>query len=278
MNNRYWERGWTKTMIEDYGWFLLAGWLGVSLMMLALWAHQRSTKDASAVDVGWAAGLGLLAIFYAIFAPGDPGRRLLIGFLAGFWSFRLASYLLTHRVIGKEEDGRYQTLRTRWGDRAQWNFFIFYQAQGFLDVVLSLPFLVISFNRSPSFHPLELAGVALWTVAIIGETIADRQLAAFRSSSANQGKTCRSGLWRYSRHPNYFFEWLIWCAYGLIALTAPHGWLGFASPMIMLFFILKITGIPPTEERALESRGDDFRDYQRTTSAFVPWFPKRSRS
>jgi steroid 5-alpha reductase family enzyme len=123
---------------------------------------------------------------------------------------------------------------------------------------------------------MEITAVGLWLVAIIGETVADRQLAAFRANPDNRGRTCRSGLWAYSRHPNYFFEWLNWCAYALMALPAPYGWAGLASPVIMLFLILKVTGVPPSEEQALASRGDDYRDYQRTTSVFIPWFPKRS--
>jgi steroid 5-alpha reductase family enzyme len=208
--------------------------------------------------------------------PGTPSRKILIGFLAGFWAFRLAGYLLLDRIVHGDEDRRYRRLRAHWGRAAQRNFFFFYQAQGLLAVVLSLPFLLICFNAAPQLHPMEITAVGLWLIAIIGESTADRQLAAFRASPDNRGRTCRSGLWRYSRHPNYFFEWLIWCAYALMALPAPYGWTGLASPVIMLILILKVTGVPPSEEQALASRGDDYRDYQRTTSVFIPWFPKRS--
>ena len=255
---------------------LLPASLGIALMMLLLWLVQHKTNDASAVDVGWAAGLGLLGVFYAIFAPGDIERRVLLAFVASFWSFRLAGFLFFHRVMGKEEDRRYQSLRSRWGDKAQRNFFVFYQAQGLLDVLLSLPFLVIASNPRPSVHLLEIAGAVVWVTAIIGETVADRQLAAFRSDPDHRGKTCRRGLWRYSRHPNYFFEWLVWCGFAWMAWPAPNGWLGILSPIVMLFFILKVTGIPPTEAQALASRGDDYKEYQRTTSVFVPWFPKKA--
>jgi steroid 5-alpha reductase family enzyme len=250
----------------------------IALVMLALWLRQRRTQDASAVDAAWAAGLGGLALFYAVVAAGDPSRRVWIGFLAGFWAFRLAGYLVLDRVHGKPEDGRYRSLRTKWGPHVQRNFFILYIAQALLCVTLSVPFLLISFNPSPELHVLEILGLAVWFVALIGEATADGQLAAFRSIDSNRGRTCRVGLWKYSRHPNYFFEWLIWCSYALMALPAPHGWAGLVSPAIMLFSILKVTGIPPTEEQALASRGEDYRDYQRTTSAFVPWFPKRRSS
>lgn len=265
-------------MSGHYSNLLATGGFFVFLAMLILWLRQRRTQDASAVDAGWAAGLGGLALFYAAAAPGDPSRRVWIGFLAGFWAFRLAGYLIVNRVRGKTEDGRYKSLREKWGVRAQQNFFILYMAQALLCVLLSVPFLLISFNPSPELHVLEILGVILWFVALIGETTADRQLAAFRGVPSNRGRTCRVGLWKVSRHPNYFFEWLIWCAYALMALPAPYGWAGLMSPAVMLFSILKVTGIPPTEEQALASRGEDYREYQRTTSAFVPWFPKRRLS
>ena len=151
---------------------------------------------------------------------------------------------------------------------------MFFQAQALLDVVLSLSFLVAIRNTS-SWGGGDFLGVLIWVVAVVGESVADRQLERFRTEPANRGKTCRMGLWRYSRHPNYFFEWLVWCGIGLAALAAPLGWLALASPAIMLFLILKVTGIPPTEERAVLSRGKDYRDYQATTSAFVPWLPKK---
>lgn len=250
------------------------GWLGVAILMLALWIYQWVKRDASAVDAGWAMALGGLAVFYAWMGPGVASRKILIGFLAGFWAFRLASYLVFDRIAFKEEDRRYRRLRARWGRAAHRKFFVVYQAQSLLAVVLSIPFLLICFNTAPRLHPFEMGAVGLWMVAMLGESFADRQLATFRADPDNRGRTCRSGLWRYSRHPNYFFEWLNWCAYGIMALPASYGWAGLASPAIMLFLMLKVTGVPPSEEQALASRGDDYRDYQRTTSVFIPWFPK----
>jgi steroid 5-alpha reductase family enzyme len=101
-------------------------------------------------------------------------------------------------------------------------------------------------------------------------------LAQYRGDPVNRGKTCRLGLWKYSRHPNYFFEWLYWWVYVLIAWTAPLGWISLLAPGLMLFFLLKVTGIPATEAQAVRSRGDDYRDYQRTTSMFIPWFPQKT--
>lgn len=121
---------------------------------------------------------------------------------------------------------------------------------------------------------MEWAGAALWVAAVAGETVADRQLARFLADPANRGRTLRAGLWRSSRHPNYFFQTLTWLSYALIVLAAPYGYLGFLSFFLILYLVLFVTGIPPIEERALRGRGEDFRRYQAETSAFVPWFPR----
>jgi steroid 5-alpha reductase family enzyme len=130
-------------------------------------------------------------------------------------------------------------------------------------------------NPSPELSPIEYLGAALWLLAVSGEIASDVQLSRFKADPRNKGKTCRAGLWNLSRHPNYFFEWLIWMAFALFALASPYGYLGLLSPALILFFLFKVTGIPATEAQALRSRGDDYRRYQETTSAFVPWFPRR---
>jgi len=254
---------------------VLVGWVTMAAVMAVLWLVQRARRDAGVVDVGWAAGLGALAVLYALLAAGPPLRRLLVATMAGTWSLRLAWYILANRVLGKPEDGRYQTLRSKWGARAQSRFFAFFQAQALVDVIFSVPFLVAMTNPRPALGVWGLAGVLVWLVAVVGEALADRQLAVFRADPANRGRTCRVGLWRLSRHPNYFFEWLHWWSYVLLGVGSPWWTLTLVGPALMLFFLFKVTGIPATEAQALASRGDDYRDYQRTTSAFIPWFPKR---
>jgi steroid 5-alpha reductase family enzyme len=257
---------------------VLVAWLLMAAVMAVLWLVQRATRDAGVVDVGWAGGLGALAVLYAFFAPGDPGRRLLVGVLAGVWSLRLATYILTNRVLGRSEDGRYRTLRARWGGRAQPYFFVFFQTQAVLDVLFSLPFLVAMTNPRQGIGAWGVAGALVWLAAVVGEALADRQLAPFRAEPANRGRTCRTGLWRTSRHPNYFFEWVHWWSYVLLAVGSPWWALTLVGPALMAFFLFKVTGIPATEAQAIASRGEDYRDYQRTTSAFIPWFPKRQGS
>ena len=256
---------------------LFFGWLFTAMLMMVLWLLQRARQDASHVDVAWSASLGMLACFYAVMAEGHMSRRFLLAALAGVWAFRLSLYLFVNRVWGKPEDGRYQSLRQHWNDKAQPYFFIFFQAQAVLAVIFSLPFLVIAADATPTFTWRDWVGLGVWLTAIIGESLADRQLARFRADTRHRGKTCRVGLWRYSRHPNYFFEWLHWWTYVIIGFGSSLWWLTLIGPLLMLYLLFKVTGIPATEAQAVTSRGDDYRAYQRTTSAFIPWFPKTER-
>lgn len=254
---------------------LIAAAAGISIAMAILWLIQLRTRDATSVDVAWAAGVGLLAILYAVLGDGYVGRRVIVGVLGGVWALRLATHLFRDRVLGaREEDGRYRMLREGWGDRAQAFFFVFYQAQAFFTFAFSLPFFLASTSDRAELTAWDLAGIGIWLVAVVGEVAADKQLARFRRDPASRGKTCRTGLWRYSRHPNYFFEWIHWWAYVALSVYAPYGWLSLLAPAFMLFLLFFVTGIPYTEKRALASRGDDYRRYQETTSVFVPWFPK----
>lgn len=258
----------------------LLGWALAAAVMAGLWLRQRSTRDATAVDVGWTAILGILALLYAGLGDGALPRRILLAALVGAWSLRLSLHLARTRLLapGHGEDPRYARLRASWGDAAQARFFWLYQAQGLLDVLLSLPFLLVALDPRPTLGGFELAAFALLALAVVGEALADRQLARFKREPANRGRTCRVGLWGWSRHPNYFFEWLAWCAFALLAWPAPMGWLGLSAPALMLFLLLRVTGVPPSEAQALRSRGDDYREYQRTTSAFFPWIPDRGIS
>ena len=252
---------------------LLVGWGVCALLMLALWLRAVRTRNAGIVDLGWAAGLGLLAILHAVVLDGDPARRLVVGVLGAVWGFRLAGHLAV-RMRSEGEDPRYAVLREKWGASADRWFFPFFQAQGALDVVLSLSFLAVAVNPSPGLGWTDALGIAIWVIAVGGESLADRQLAVFRADPANRGRTCREGLWRWSRHPNYFFEWVHWLAYVPLAWGSPWWAATLVSPAILLYLVLYVTGIPPTEAQSLRSRGEDYAQYQRTTSAFFPWPPR----
>ncbi|MEF8793086.1 DUF1295 domain-containing protein [Thiohalorhabdus sp.] len=256
-------------------WVLLGwGWLGMAVLMAGLWYGQWRSRNAGIVDVAWAAGVAVLAVGYAVAGEaGDPARRLLIAVMAGLWGLRLAGYL-ARRVSAEAEDGRYRALREAWGKRTQPYMFLFFQIQALWAVMFSLPILIAARNPAPGPAWYDWLGVAIWVLALGGESLADRQLARFRRDPANRGGVCQQGLWRYSRHPNYFFEWLHWWAYVAMGLAGPFGWVTLAGPAVMLFFLLKVTGVPPTEARALESRGEAYRAYQRTTNAFFPGPPR----
>jgi steroid 5-alpha reductase family enzyme len=196
--------------------------------------------------------------------------------MGAIWGGRLAWHLARRIRRDGHEDGRYRDLRARWGASAQRNFFVFFQVQATWSVLFSLPLLVAMRADRAALGWPELIGAAIWAIGVIGEGVADAQLARFRARPEHRGRTCRDGLWRYSRHPNYFFEWITWWGYVAIAWGAPTGWLALLGPVLMLLFLYKVTGIPYTEAQALRSRGDDYRDYQRTTSAFFPWFPRKA--
>jgi len=260
-------------VLSDGANLALHGALIVGAMMLALWAVHLLIRNAAIVDVGWAAGLAVLAAFYAYAGPGYSARKYAIAAMAAVWGVRLSTYLLFARVIGHAEEGRYVQLRAEWKTRVPLRFLFFFEFQGLLDVVLSLPFLLACLDRNAPLGWLEKLGGAIWIIGMAGEVMADAQLDRFKKNPTNKGKTCRTGLWRYSRHPNYFFEWVVWMGYAVFALASPWGWLGLISPALILYFLLGLTGIPATEAQALRSRGADYREYQQSTSAFVPWFP-----
>lgn len=256
----------------------LTGAAIVSTMMFLLWLIQLKTGNAAIVDVGWAAGLGILAFYYAFAAPGYTARKYAIATMAAIWSLRLASYLLFARVIGQPEEGRYVQLREKWKTNLALRFLLFFEFQALLDVVLSLPFLIACMDPVTPLGLSETIGGAIWMVGLAGEITADRQLDRFKKNPANRGQLCRAGLWNYSRHPNYFFEWLVWVGYAVFALGSPWGWLAFLAPALILYFLLGLTGIPATEAQALRSRGEKYRRYQQTTSAFIPWFRKKEHA
>ena len=254
---------------------VLLVWAVAVLAQTLGWRWQRTRANAGIVDVVWSFGVGGAAVLAAVTGTGALLPRVLLAVLGGLWGLRLGAYLW-HRVRGEPEDGRYANLRTRWGnDQRTW--FAMFQFQAVLIALFSLPFLAVAANPVAAWNIWFVAGIAMWLASVGGEAIADRQLAKFRADPANKGKTCRDGLWRYSRHPNYFFEWLHWFAYVLLAIGSPIAWLAWAGPIVMYVFLRWISGIPYTEAQALRTRGEDYARYQRTTPMLIPWFPKEDR-
>jgi steroid 5-alpha reductase family enzyme len=216
-----------------------------------------------------------VVLWYAGQASGEPERKLLVMLMACVYAGRLGFFILLNRVLGKAEDARYQELRRAWGTQERWWMFGYFQLQAAAVTAFSLPFLVVIQNPRPPFGFAELGGVLIWAGAVAGEAVADWQLSRFRARPWNRDRVCREGLWYLSRHPNYFFEWLHWWAYVVMALGAP-GWpLTLIGPIGMGWTLLTFTGILWAERQALRTRGEEYREYQRTTNAFLPWWPKR---
>lgn len=246
----------------------------VAVLMFVLWLLHFPLRNAAIVDVGWAMGLAFIALVYALHGAGYWRRTLILVPMVLLWGTRLAFHLLFTRVAGQPEEGRYVELRRKWGSHIGLKFLAFFEFQALLDGVLSLPFLLALHDPSPGNPVVENIALTIWIVAFFGEMIADIQLARFKRNPANQGRVCKVGLWRYSRHPNYFFEFLIWVAFATVALPTQYGYLGFLSPALILFFLFRVSGIPATEEQALRSKGAAYKKYQQSTSPFIPWFPK----
>ena len=249
--------------------------VGLCAVFAVVYALARRLDNYGVVDIAWSYAFAALAAFYAVVGSGWLVRRALIAAMVTTWSLRLGTHLLI-RVAKHHpaEDTRYAQLRRDWAANFHAKMFGFFQLQAGSVVLLGAAFLVAAANPTPRFHWLELAGGALWLVAVSAEALADAQLARFKRAPANRGLVCDVGLWHYSRHPNYFFEWLIWVGYALFALGSPGGWLGLIGPAAILYLLLRVTGIPMTEEQSLRSKGDAYRRYQQVTSAFVP-LPRR---
>ncbi len=247
----------------------------LAALFLLTWLLSVKLDNYSFVDVTWALSFAPVAVLLACMSDGWLPRRIAIAALVGAWSLRLGLYLWK-RVASHhpQEDVRYAVLREKWKANPAKAFLYFFLAQAVLVWLLMLPVFLITQQPATSFHWLEIVGLALWFIALIGEGIADAQLARFKRTNTDPKAICQTGLWYFSRHPNYFFQSLLWWGLFLMALPAPWGWIAIIAPLAMLHFLLNVTGIPLTEKLSVEKRGDVYREYQRTTSAFVPWFRK----
>jgi steroid 5-alpha reductase family enzyme len=253
-------------------WFFIGLAIAV-LCFAATWVVSVKLNNYGFLDAAWSYGIAVLAPIYAFVGPGDALRKWLFCAVGVAWSLRLGTYIL-RRVIGHhpQEDVRYEALRKRWPGPGM--FLAFFELQAIIVVIFSLPFLFVSWNSTTGLRPLEIIGLAIAIFSLCGEALADRQMKTFKANPSNKGKVCQTGLWAYSRHPNYFFEFLTWVGFFVAALPTPWGWTTLVCPLLMYHFLTKVTGIPLTEEYAIKSKGDAYREYQRTTSAFVPWFRK----
>lgn len=249
---------------------------GLAVLFLLAWCYARKWDNYSLVDAVWAFGIGITAVFWlAVCGDGSP-KHILAAVMIAVWSLRLG-YHLQRRIRRSypEEDARYGKLREVWAGKVASAFFWFFQGQALSVMLLALPFLIIAADPDSGWSGWEWAGLAVVIVGISGESLADAQISRFKEGKPDKKEVCREGLWRYSRHPNYFFESVIWIGFYIYACGSEWGWVMFYAPGIIIFLLLKVTGIPPTEASSVKRKGDAYRDYQNTTSAFIPWAPKR---
>ncbi|MEJ2169650.1 MAG: DUF1295 domain-containing protein [Desulfobacterales bacterium] len=253
------------------GWNLAA----VAVMMVGGWVISLWHRNVNIVDSLWGLGFVLIAWITFFLAEGFTGRRALIAVLTTVWGLRLCIYL-SSRNWGAGEDARYGEWRKKSGEKF-WLISVVkvFLLQAIFLWAISLVLQVAQFSPAPDhFVGLEGVGVMVWLVGFIFEAVGDRQLARFKADPANKGLVMDRGLWAYSRHPNYFGEFLIWWGFFLITLSTPGSWWTIVSPLIITIVLLKMTGIPLTEDNIKKTR-PAYNDYVKRTSAFLPWFPRK---
>lgn len=247
--------------------------LAVFWYMLALFVLALLRRDNSIADIGWGPGFILLTGLVLWYHAPSGSRPALVLALVAIWGLRLSVHIFL-RNWARGEDWRYAQWRVRWG---RWwplrSFLQVFLLQGLMMIVIALPAVWVATYGGGRFVRTDAIGLAVWLVGFLCEVIADAQLARFQKDPANYGRVLQRGLWRYSRHPNYFGEVLMWWGLWLIALPTPGGWLSVLGPLVITVLITRVSGIPLTESRQMAN--PEFRDYARRTSAFIPWFPKK---
>ena len=257
--------------------------------MTALWLIGLRMRNAGLVDIGWPSGFTALAFYFGLTGDGCWQRKVLI---VGMYCLCGVRFMVgwTVRNVRDGEDRRWEFWRQRWRRGEGWfairsvaaNLFAFYHAQTFTTLFLGIvPLMLACRNTSPQIDALEWIAVALWAVSFLLENVADAQLDRFRRDSGTKGGVCRTGLWKYSRHPNYFFEFVIWASYALFAVPSATNAIDylvlFLVPLMAYWFLVHFTGIPVTEQASLARRGNAYASYQAATNRFFPWFPKQTR-
>jgi len=251
-------------------------WLLCAAIQALLWGVAQRTKNAAIVDVGWALSFTAVVALFGAQSHAPRSAYLPIGVLVVVWSTRLGCYLIDRGALFGPEEGRYVELRRRWALGASRKFYVFFQLQALLTGILSTAFVVPFLAEPTDGGALRALGATLAAAGIAGEALADAQLARWKRDPTHRGKVCDTGLWGWSRHPNYFFEWLVWLGFAVygFAFADDGGWIAVFGQALIFATIWKVTGIPATEEQALRSKGEAYRDYQRRVSKFVPLPPK----
>jgi steroid 5-alpha reductase family enzyme len=252
--------------------------LGVVLIyMAAVWLLSLALRDASIVDSFWGLGFALLAVVYFVVTDGFVGRKILITTLVVVWGLRLSLHIL-RRNWGRGEDYRYRAFREKAGSNFWWvSLFQVFLLQGVLLWLISAPVLAAQFYGSPDeLTAIDILGALVWGVGFFFEAVGDWQLASFKADPANKGKVMQSGLWRYTRHPNYFGDATVWWGHFVIAAGTVDGLWTIFSPVLMTVLLLRVSGVALLEKAQVQTK-PQYRAYVESTSAFLPWFPRRQR-
>ena len=248
----------------------------ILVLMTLLWILSLRLRNSSIVDIFWGAGFVTMTWVYFILTPdGFLLRKLLVSTLVTIWGLRLSIHIFL-RNHGKPEDFRYQKWREESGDKWWWQSYLrVFIIQGILLWIISAPLLAAQYGNKPDHLVItDYLGLMLWIVGFFFETTGDHQLSRFIANSTNKGKILASGVWRYTRHPNYFGDSSQWWGYFLIAVSS-GGWWTIFSPILMTLLLLRVSGVALLE-KTLETR-PGYKEYIAQTSAFIPWFPRTKR-
>ena len=249
-------------------------WLMSAAVMVAAWYFSMRVRNVGYVDVVWAGLMAAAAVMVSCEGVGSDLPRALVAFLGGIWGARLCIHLLK-RVMHEPEDGRYQALRATWnGSPAK--FFVFFQMQAVIVVLFSIPFYAAASLHAGHASVWTGAAIAIWLISVFGEYLSDRQLATFRNDPANKGKLFSGGLWRFTRHPNYFGDFLVWWGLFVIACATGTAWWTIAGPVVMSILLMRVSGVTLLEKTMSKRPG--YAQYAARTSAFFPRPPKRERT
>jgi steroid 5-alpha reductase family enzyme len=254
--------------------------LALSAIMSFAWLVWRRSRNSGWVDTTWTFGLGAVGLAGALSAcllDMPTARQVLVAVMITLWSSRLGFHI-AHRSAGITDDPRYATLIRDWGSGAMRRMLFLLQKQALVTIPLALSMVLAAFNPISELRPQDWLGVGILLLGIGGEALSDYQLRQFRADPAHHGRICDTGLWGWSRHPNYFFEWFGWLAYPLFAIDLgggnPWGYAAIAGPICMYWLLVHVSGIPPLEAHMQERCGDEFHAYQARTNAFFPAPPR----
>lgn len=251
------------------------GFVCVMVMLTSVWAVSVRLTNAGIVDPFWGLGFVLVAICYFLNGIGDDIRKSVVLVLCAVWGLRLFGYLFW-RNWGKPEDYRYQQFRNQFGAHRYWwfSFFQVFLLQGVLLWLISAPLLLVQFSPQP-WNLIDVIACIVWLIGFLFEALGDYQLMKFKSNESNKGKLLTSGVWKYTRHPNYFGDACVWWSFGLFSVAAGSYW-PILSSVLMTWLLLKVSGVALLEQ-ALKKQKPGYEDYMNNTPAFFPWFPKTSR-